>query len=573
VAGPSGAAEGRLSSAFLVVQGRVEDPGQLRAVCARWLPFVPEANLVAAHGPTHVWAWSVVEEAARGSYWDSDEAGSLVMNGWFQEPRDAPLSRSVAAVMRGLPELGPRLAGDWCAVSVGAGGRVVAASDFLGGAHLYAGERNGRAVVSNRALLAAAALHDGVPPEPDPLCFGWFHTTCTAPLGFRTPFAGVSLVDPTDPPAEPPPTFDQAWTELVARAAQVTRFPGMRFWLTLSGGKDSRLVLASLLAAGARDVLAGCYLEGPDDHPDAIVGRALAGRYGLPFELRPVPGADLPLEERLLVHNHLTELGLNAWDGKAVTRRGRDGDLRGYYGEIYKAHLLWPQRLGWPVVRGIYLHARWLDPHRILTQAARARLHADMAQWLERSRAAGARPGRMADALHRQARMRRWCGQAQQADACGPLALNPLPEHRLAALRYDLPLSDQTGCRIHFELMRRFDDQLWRLPFANWQWTSHILNGVGSASGPVRGDAFQASPQLALWQAARRALAALLLDPSGAGSFFETYRRAGLERLLRRAEHRPTPRRLKAILGAAAVRLALSRPLSPRPLRVEPRPP
>jgi hypothetical protein len=64
----------------------------------------------------------------------------------------------------------------------------------------------------------------------------------------------------------------------------VRRLPNVPFRFSLTGGRDSRLILAALVAAKCFDKLRGCYLIAAPDHPDVIVGRMLAEHYGIPFE-------------------------------------------------------------------------------------------------------------------------------------------------------------------------------------------------------------------------------------------------------------------------------------------------
>lgn len=565
------------------------------ADAARYVPFVPERTEGLEErgdaGLSRLKVWTVVPEAARGGYLaGASGEGWLVYDGQVAEAGDAPLDRSVAQLLlaRGeaLDATSRSTDGDWVILRRDGEG-VEAATDFLGACHLYYGERGGLVVISNRALVAAAALH-GHLPGPDPRELAWLHTAFSAPLALRTPWAGLKMLGPNailrarggrawTTPKTPDRdgelmSFDEAFAELVERTRAVARFPGLSFRFTLTGGKDSRAVLGALVAADVLDHVEGCYLEGDPELADAKVGRALAAHYGLRFEMDPVPFSNNgDLFSCLAIHNFQAELVLNAWDLKGVRRKRRSGDLRGYYGEIYKDHDIRVLQLGWPLVRAAYGSAPFIDPHRILTRSARGYLREHLGAWIDQLVAEGEAPIGVHHRLHREVRMARWCGQAQRSDAMGSLAINPLASRRLFHRYFALTRTDRRHARIHYELIRRTDDWLAAQPFADYQWKPDISPNAPPAVGG-KGGSFQKSLQLALWRDQGRAVEAFLLAETGPGAsdFFEVYSRRGLTRLVGRMARKPTHRKLKAIMAAAAIRLALSRGIEPRPFVVDP---
>ena len=332
-----------MSSVFLIIQSDRDIQPSLAAEASRYLPFVPEQRVEHSYNNalTQLYAWSTVSECARGSYWAADESGALVYQGWVEEALDAPIKQSIAANLRvrfGKDDFESSLQGvdgDFALVSIDSSGDVQAGTDFIGGSHLYYGEKNGMSVVSNRALVAATALHGGTLPQPNPLPMAWLHYVFTSFLGEDTPWPNIKhlrsnelltmrggrceIRDKQPDSSGSSMSWDEIAEEFKTRCAQVSRVPDVSFQLTLTGGKDSRAVLGGLVASGNLDRIKATYLYVHPKHPDAIVGQRLADHYGLPFEVRQEGyGSSMSFWESLERHNFHTEGALNAWDRKGV---------------------------------------------------------------------------------------------------------------------------------------------------------------------------------------------------------------------------------------------------------------
>lgn len=611
-----------MSAVFLLVSGHQVQSAARANTASSYVPFVAEGHrsVVTTGGKERLDVWWTVPEAARGAYLhtvggtrtgidapsgsgvgtdhstsgrqevDTTSAplGCAVFDGQIAESSEAPLSQSVAEMLYeqltrdGWDAAASKLDGDWTALSFEEDGPWLGTTDFLGACHLYYGERNGVAVVSNRAMVAATALWGKLPsPKVGELAF--LHAAFSCPLGLRTCWPGIEMSPPNaivevrqgQVTVRPKQTsrdgetmgYQEAIDELVVRAAAVSRFPALDFRLTVTGGKDSRAVLGALHAGGHLDRISTCYLEGDPNAPDAIVGRALAEHYGLDFVVDPAPlSLHRDLFEGFAVHNFQAELFLSAWDLKGATTKPRHGDVRGYYGEIYKTHDLAVFKLGWPAVRTAYLNPLFLDPWRILTRAGRNYLTSAMRGYLSSCEAAGYQASGMHHRFHREMRMARWCGQAQRSDAMGSLALNPLASQRLYQRYFTQSYGDRKNCRIHYELIQRADSWLAAQPFADFQWN---LPKVPSAKPQAaKGAVFAKSSQLVQWERQGADLVGFLADSGPAGTFFDIYDRKALLKLGDKALAKPTHRRLKAVMAACAIKHALQFGIAPRPFTV-----
>lgn len=572
-----------MGCAFLVLTG-CGDPGEIArrtGAAAAYLPFVPEAHDVwlSPDEATALNAWSVYREASRGSFYATDRDGALAYNGWMREDDRWPLAESVAGNLltesrkTGLAALMDERAGEFAVVHVQADGKVVAATDLLGTQHLYYGERNGVLALSNRAFLVAAALDGGRLPTPNLMNLAWLMTGELAMFAGDTMFDDVrllaggcslsadrsSLVVTRPPPDDERATsddWDVHFAELCDRVAQMTRLPDVRFRQTLTGGKDSRLVLGAMLASGAIERLHDCWIEAEPGHPDAEIAQALADHYGLGLDMFKAHVADSPMWAQLDLHNFQTEVVFHAWDTKGSIERKREGVVNGHCGEIFRSHIPLMAKGGWPLMRYKYGSAMWVNRWGLLTKPAFERCRKRQLAEFDRWRDEGTPLTDMQDRWHRECRMQRWLGQALQHDGIGDLSFNPLPGAHLLRRYKQLPVIDRKGHRVHFELTRRVDDWLWRQPFESDTWSRHLLVGQPRPEPPLKRDFLQILPQFHQYKQIEAELPDFLLNPRDDG-FFQIVDKRGVRRAMDRARRRPTIRRLQFVLGLVGLRAAL----------------
>ena len=570
----------------------------LHSAVARWLPFVPETERHQDVLEGHLSVWSVYDEAARGSYFHADNHGALAFHGWWTEPTGAPVDRSVAAVLQQQFASGDfqavlqQMDGDGTLVYVDPQGAMCAGTDFLGASHLYWGTRNGLSVVSNRAMVAAAALHDGQLPTPNAAEYAWLLSGPGAPIGTQTLYRDLHLLGPYEtlyrpgtevepsqrvlgprpwprPQGDERPSWEDLFGDLTQRAAQITRLPGVQFDLTLTGGKDSRAVLAGLVGAQALGSVRCCYLESEPNHPDALVTQRLAAHYGLRLEYRKTVMETLDWQESQARHNFQVESVFNAYDRKGWQTVDRASTLGGNYGEIFKSHARLSLVLGPQEARRFYTRGPWLNRWGLLAPPARQHLARRMGEWLDGVLADGTPGLEIHDRWHRECRMHRWVGQAMQADGVAILWMHPLPGRRTLARYLALPLVDREAHRVHFELIRRADDWLWRQPFCQQRWSPRLTTVHWRPGAMVDGPTTAIEPAAAAWRTCGTAVDAYLRDRKDDG-LHQIIDRAALDRLLNRLRHKQSNRDLTSVFGIAGVRQALSG-TEPLPLAMAPR--
>lgn len=585
-----------MGASFLLTWGGGAATAQLHQLAAQWLPFIPEQLQQFETAGATLSVWSVYCEAARGSYVHADQRGLLAFHGWWAEPGVTPPDRTVAAALLdhidalGFDAAMRTLDGDGVIVHLDRGGAFRGSSDMLASSHLYFGERGDVAAVSNRAFLAAAALHRGALPAMDAREFAWLLSGPGAPVGDQTLFAGLRLLGSQQTLARHSPadrqrpcfevlqqpriapdsatSWDELFADLSRRAGQICRLPDARFALTLTGGKDSRAVLAGLVGAGALPAVTENYLEAEPNHPDGVAAGRLCAHYGLRQTYRKTVMQELPWRESQARHNFQVEAVFNAYDRKGWRTVARESTIGGNYGEIFKSHARLSLVLGAREALRFYTAGPWLNRWGLLAAPARAYLSDRMAHWLAGVLDQGTPAMAIHDRWHRECRMHRWVGQAMQADGAAILWMHPLPGRGLLARYLALPLAEREAHRTHFELIRRCDDWLWRQPFCQQRWSPRLTLEHWRPGRCIDGPTTAIEPAAQAWQLHGREITALLQETDDDG-LAQLFAPRAVAALLRRLQRRQTNRDLTSVFGIAGVRQAL-RGIEQLPLRLQP---
>src|SRR5690606_2210183 len=107
---------------------------------------------------------------------------------------------------------------------------------------------------------------------------------------------------------------DGVLADLIGNVESAASTPADERVLRLSGGKDSRLVLALIVAAGLQDRFR-CVTSGPDHAADVVVARIIAAAAGVDIEVHLGPSTMTPeqFERQLRVHVFQTSGMLGAF--------------------------------------------------------------------------------------------------------------------------------------------------------------------------------------------------------------------------------------------------------------------
>ncbi|MEO7571152.1 MAG: hypothetical protein ABIX10_01820 [Acidimicrobiales bacterium] len=316
-------------------------------------------------------------EASCEADW-TDRSGAVRMRCWSERPgaweeRDGNLTFVAGDLRRGqlvdgappdqpAPTVSLRQGwkGVFASVVLTAAGDGLARTDPIGHRCLYAAEDDRSIVVSSRASLAARTLAGTRTPPRDGFGMCWLAFT-TYRVGERSGFEGVRVLRPgtalrltkgraawerIDPFVVAPD--DEMRALSVAQLAEVLlddladslgsllAGPERRRVLSLTGGKDSRVVLAAALRADlAQDLV--YETVGPPELADVQIATELTEMFGLRHDVRFLDMQVVePFGDRFRRFVHLTGGMVSGWDLQASAPTD-DLRLTGICGELLRS--------------------------------------------------------------------------------------------------------------------------------------------------------------------------------------------------------------------------------------------
>ena len=277
--------------------------------------------------------------------------------------------------------------------------------------------------------------------------------------------------------------------------------------LSLTGGKDSRLIAAALTAA---KVPFRARTHGFASHPDVIVAGMIASKLGVEHvvtEPRPAAPEQAPDEAELLARLRSAVLvcdgmlsafeNLGRPDPQLVTEPVQTG---GHGGELLRggyAPAAWSERRparAWSEARGAELFRRMITRRLGLLRPAAAGAYlaslAPFAAELPRG------PLRTLDEFYLVNRAGRWSAAARQAYLIRSPLVQPLFGDQVVLAARAVPLRDRITDRLHRGVLSALSPELLELPLAGSSWKSGPRiapvraaagTGAGAATGRRRG--------------------------------------------------------------------------------------
>jgi hypothetical protein len=289
--------------------------------------------------------------------------------------------------------------------------------------------------------------------------------------------------------------------------------------LPITGGKDSRVVLAIALAGGLKGRLT-LFTRGYAGHPDVLVGEMIAAAIGVPHRREPPLGSDLPAD--LSPHAFLRLLGavawqadggMGGWDNISGSATGRATIVSGHLGEVLKAYAKRSPQGPLEPAAMVKLQAPF-DPIDLLRPEARAMLIDRIHERMAIHRAAGAEEGDLPDLFYWENRVPNWLGGIRGIKAFERQPVLPLGVPALMTLAFRMRADERKSELAHFKLIQAAAPELIDLPFAHQSWSPGL--GV-EATAPIL--AAPGAPLFGSWQwsvnrvpAVRAALARLFAE-------------------------------------------------------------
>lgn len=472
-----------------------------------------------------------IERAVEETWTSAD--GRIALLGWSNEPtqiehpllRRQPTSASesgavlgvsgytigepfdVAGLLGGTPPL-CRQGGVWSAIGADDTG-ILGLTCASGAESVFHAESSDVLVVGNRALLVHLVA-DPSGPHVDPLGLASIVSTGYA-VTDRTAFEAVRAVPPATTVRAVPSGRAQlsalAYAEEPLQVAEALRASvrplragGDRVQLGLTGGRDSRLLVALLHAAG---VTVTTRTSGLADDPDVVVATEVAAALGVPHRVTPPMGAAMHADAVTIdVVGRLKEAVVLA-DGMltAYDRVGRIDDvyrpamnpfggsggeiLRGYYAGAVKD----PDDAAAVLA---YMRGRLFGSAARLTRELRVAFEADCEPWL----AAAGRDGVVAlEDFYVRQRTGRWTAAARGSASIGSMAQRPYLDHEVVRAVRAVPLRSRVSENLIADLLDDLAPQLRDVRFAGRRWkfdqrppSDPLARAAWQARAPVVGE-------------------------------------------------------------------------------------
>ncbi len=422
---------------------------------------------------------------------------------------------------------------------------------------VYLSEVPGAVVVSDRASWAAAVT--GRLGQPDPVMVAAF-LSLGYPVGAATPFRGVRALGGrqkltvTDGRLTVTAVQDEGAgagsygpvADALADAVRPLGELGVPVELSLTGGKDSRLIAAALTAA---KVPFRARTHGFASHPDVIVAAMIASRLGVEHvvtEPRPAAPEQAPDEADVLARLRSAVLvsdgALSAFENvgrpdpqvtaEPVQTGGHGGELlRGGY-----APAAWTSRRparAWSEARGAELFRRMVTRRLGLLRPAAAGAY--LASLAPFAAALPRGPLRTLDDFYLTNRAGRWSAAARQAYLLREPLVQPFFGDQVVRAARAVPLPDRITDRLHRGVLAALCPELLDLPLAGGGWKSGPRTPPvrAAAAGGTAGADGASDWRRSYGDQMARLLREYALDLGATGGMFEIVRQPAAERALR----------------------------------------
>jgi hypothetical protein len=259
----------------------------------------------------------------------------------------------------------------------------------------------------------------------------------------------------------------------------------------LSGGKDSRLMLALLWAAGLTDLYDGAYTFGLQ--ADIEAAAPIAARYSLrhrtsPWSERP-PGLFFP---HLARHIFNTEGEVNCHDISGWDSRLRAGargapavDVTGHEGSALRKDPYSRAELPRDSedARRFIREGVLMDPAGLVRADALEAMRATILSQYELALEMGTKPENFLNLRKINQRLPRWTAKQAQSSSTVALQANFLCAPPIFVLAHNMGHGNREHDLIHLGLLAAHDPELLKYPFAEQQWSPEVMRVFGERYG------------------------------------------------------------------------------------------
>jgi hypothetical protein len=278
---------------------------------------------------------------------------------------------------------------------------------------------------------------------------------------------------------------------LVAGTRALADWPGRPTVVPLTGGRDSRVVLAAALAAGMEFAAA---TGGAPGDPDVETARRLCETVGIDHALLPAdPHGDVlgqPAEAaRLLALTAAGTASLGDAIGFPMGPRPEPLEvwLSGQGGEVARGYYGMGEGDAGDLVALLYRRFVGRRPGRVepLSETGRRLVEGQLAAWVAEQLSAGVQPVDLPDVFYLLKRMGTWAGPTHGAVEFVRDTASPLWSTRILPCELGLAAGERAREHFHLRVLRELAPDLVAVPFADgFSWTRRPAVGVRDAPDP-----------------------------------------------------------------------------------------
>lgn len=261
--------------------------------------------------------------------------------------------------------------------------------------------------------------------------------------------------------------------------------------LSLTGGKDSRLVLALAIGAGFKDRIT-TFTNGPEGSPEISCAQNIANKIGVKHVANvrapQVQEQDFANSwDKLSWHTNRMESYICPWDGATADRTLRNvtSEMTGFGGELYRGpgghakqfkNLSFMENKNEILSRFINYHQQ-MDPLNILSNLYKNAQIGWLYKWLDEN-VKSVRFDVLPEKFFVENRLSNWNGPLAQ-NVTGRIKLMPLLSPKVARLVFKLSPEARNKELFHFSVMAKLVPGLVSLPFLNATWDKSLQGRYG----------------------------------------------------------------------------------------------
>lgn len=393
------------------------------------------------------------------------------------------------------------LCGDYSIIRIDEYGNVLAFSDPLSVEHLYVAETSEAIFLTNRvALLKAYEIRE---PAVENLIWlpivGYMIGEGTSIKGItRIPQGGIVKIDPnlrvdTSPTNSFLNNNKRGWLlnpnqpllehaiEEATQSLQIALNAG-HTRIAITGGKDSRLVLALAIAGGFHDRIS-LFTFGDSESADVKVASLIANQFKIKHEKISPPLISKTLEDKDLLkdfaaHAYQNEGMFGLWDIKSKNQGGFGITLSGFFGEVLKSYMKKPFKLNKRFLPSSFISKHGpFDPLELLYPSSRLYFDKWLADRLTKKvNLLNMELDDIPDFFYVSERIPNWLGGARKLDSNSVQVVSPLYSPSLIKLAFYLNSDERQLELLHYLIIRKLVPDLAKIPFSDQSWKPNLKN-------------------------------------------------------------------------------------------------